>query len=177
LRQSVWDQSRARLESRLRSIRERSSDTSCSDRNLYSPDRCNRGLARFSPRVKGTTSHQMAGWVFVALMLTVAISSLWIPRFLHLTWIHVFTLVTLVSLPLALWHIRHGNVRGHAAAMRGLYIGGLVVAGLFDHLACRTLRPVGWGRCTRRRAHATCNDRACESGSTASCRPQCSDGR
>ena len=82
-------------------------------------------------RVKGTTSHRMAGWVFVALMLTVAISSLWIPSFLHLTWIHVFTLVTLISLPLALWHIRHGNVRGHAGAMRGLYIGGLIIAGVF----------------------------------------------
>jgi hypothetical protein len=32
-------------------------------------------------------------------MLTAAFSSLWMPAFLHLGWIHVFTLVTLVSLP------------------------------------------------------------------------------
>lgn len=95
-------------------------------------------------RTKGTASHRLAGWVFVALMLTVAISSLWIPSFLHLTWIHVFTLITLVSLPLALWRIRHGNVRGHAAAMKGLYIGGLVIAGIFTLVPGRLLGNLLW---------------------------------
>ena len=95
-------------------------------------------------RVKGTPSHRFFGWIFVALMLTVAISSLWIPSFLHLTWIHVFTLITLVSLPLALWRIRHGNVRGHAAAMKGLYIGGLVIAGIFTLVPGRLLGNLLW---------------------------------
>ena len=53
-------------------------------------------------RRKGSASHKALGRVWVALMLTVAISSLWIPRFLHFTWIHSFTLLTLVSLPLAI---------------------------------------------------------------------------
>ena len=95
-------------------------------------------------RTKGTPSHRFAGWIVVALMLTVATTSLWIPSFLHLTWIHVFTLITLVSLPLALRRIRHGNVKGHAAAMKGLYIGGLVIAGIFTLIPGRLLGNLLW---------------------------------
>jgi len=95
-------------------------------------------------RTKGTPSHRLFGWIFVALMLTVAITSSWIPSFLHLTWIHVFTLITLVSIPLALWSIRHGNVRRHAAAMKGLYIGGLVIAGIFTLIPGRLLGNLLW---------------------------------
>ena len=95
-------------------------------------------------RTKGTPSHKAAGWVFVALILTVAISSLWIPSFLHFTWIHIFTLVTLISVPLALWHIRRGDVRGHAYAMKGVYIGGLVVAGIFTLVPGRLIGNWMW---------------------------------
>ena len=82
-------------------------------------------------RRKGTASHKVLGRVWVVLMLTVAISSLWIPRFLHFTWIHLFTLLTLVSLPRALYRIRTGDVKGHAAVMKGLFIAGLGIAGIF----------------------------------------------
>ena len=95
-------------------------------------------------RPKGTTSHRLAGWTFVTLMLAVAISSLWMPSFLHPTWIHVFTLITLISLPLALWRIRHGNVKGHAAAMKGLYLGGLVIAGIFTLIPGRLIGNLLW---------------------------------
>ena len=77
-------------------------------------------------------------------MLTVAISSLWIPRFLHFTWIHLFTLLTLVTLPLAIYKIRRGNVKGHAASMKGLFIGGLVVAGIFTLVPGRILGNLLW---------------------------------
>ena len=95
-------------------------------------------------RRKGTASHKVLGRVWVALMLTVAISSLWMPRFLHLTWIHLFTLLTLVSIPLALYRIRTGNVEGHAAAMKGLFIGGLVIAGIFTLVPGRLLGNLLW---------------------------------
>lgn len=90
-------------------------------------------------RPKGTGSHKQLGWTFVVLMFTVAISSLWIPSFLHFSWIHLFTLLTLVSLPLAIWRIRRGDVRAHAGAMKGLYLGGLVIAGIFTLLPGRLL--------------------------------------
>jgi uncharacterized membrane protein len=95
-------------------------------------------------RRKGTLSHKFWGRIWAGLMLTVAISSLWIPRFLQFTWIHLFTLLTLVTLPLAIYRIRHGNVRGHAASMKGLFIGGLVVAGIFTLIPCRILGNLLW---------------------------------
>jgi uncharacterized membrane protein len=95
-------------------------------------------------RPKGTYSHKTLGWTWVTLMLTVAVSSLWIPSFLHFPWIHLFTALTLVSLPFAIWKIRHGNVRGHAGAMKGLYIGGLVIAGIFTLVPGRLIGNLLW---------------------------------
>jgi uncharacterized membrane protein len=95
-------------------------------------------------RRKGTLSHKFWGRIWAGLMLTVAISSLWIPSFLHLTWIHLFTLLTLVSLPLAIYRIRRGNVKGHARAMQGLFFGGLVIAGIFTLIPGRILGNLVW---------------------------------
>jgi uncharacterized membrane protein len=95
-------------------------------------------------RRKGTLSHKFWGRIWAGLMLTVAISSLWIPSFLHFTWIHLFTLLTLVALPLGIYRIRRGNVKGHAAAMKGLFIGGLVIAGIFTLVPGRMLGNLLW---------------------------------
>ena len=95
-------------------------------------------------RRKGTRSHKALGWTWAALMSTVAVSSLWIPRFLHFTWIHLFTLLTAVSLPLAIWRIRHGDVKGHAATMKRLFYGGMIIAGLFTLAPGRLLGNLLW---------------------------------
>ena len=95
-------------------------------------------------RQKGTLSHKCWGRIRAGLMLTVAISSLWIPSFLHFTWIHLFTLLTLVSLPVAIYKIRRGNVKGHAASMKGVFIGGLVIAGIFTLVPGRILGNLLW---------------------------------
>jgi len=95
-------------------------------------------------RPKGTASHKALGRTWVALMLTVAISSLWIPRFLHFGWIHSFTLLTLVMIPLAIYKIRKGDVKGHARAMKGLFLGGLVIAGVFTLIPGRMLGNLRW---------------------------------
>lgn len=95
-------------------------------------------------RPKGTASHKALGRTWVALMLTVAVSSLWIPRFLHLTWIHSFTLLTLVSIPLAIYRVRTGDVKGHATTMKGLFIGGLVIAGMLTLIPGRMLGNLLW---------------------------------
>jgi len=98
-------------------------------------------------RPKGTGPHKARGWTWAALMATVAVSSLWIPAFLHFTWIHVFTAVTFVALPLGLWRIHHGDVRGHARAMTWLYSGGLVIAGAFTLVPGRMLGNLVWKGC------------------------------
>ncbi|MBL8700460.1 MAG: DUF2306 domain-containing protein [Alphaproteobacteria bacterium] len=80
-------------------------------------------------RPKGTRSHRTLGWTWVTAMALVALSSLWIPSFLKLSWIHGFTLVTAVALPRALLAIRRGRVRAHRAGMIGTFIG-LIGAGI-----------------------------------------------
>lgn len=73
-------------------------------------------------RRKGTASHKALGRSWGVLMLAVAISSLWIPAFLHFTWIHIFTGIVLVSVPMGYLAIRRGNVARH----RGFMVGGLI---------------------------------------------------
>jgi uncharacterized membrane protein len=97
------------------------------------------GAALLSRRIKGDRMHRIAGWTWVGAMLTVAISSLWIPGFMHFTWIHVFTAITLVSLPLGVYRARTHNVKAHRATMIGLFSGGLIIAGIFTLLPGRIL--------------------------------------
>ncbi len=98
-------------------------------------------------RPKGTGSHRAIGWIWATLMMTVAVSSLWIPAFLHFGWIHLFTLLVLIMLPVALWRAQHGNIEGHRKAMRGLYFGGVVIAGIFTFLPGRLLGNLVWKGC------------------------------
>ena len=95
-------------------------------------------------RPKGTAGHRAIGWTWAALMMVVALSSLWIPAFLAFTWIHLFTLFVMVMLPLALYRAHRGEVAGHAKGMRGIYIGGLIVAGVFAFMPGRVLGNLLW---------------------------------
>ncbi len=85
-------------------------------------------------RAKGTASHKILGRVWVTLIAVVAISSFWIQEidvWRGFSPIHLISIYVLVMLPLGIWHIRKGNVRGHRNAMVGVFVGGLVIAGLF----------------------------------------------
>lgn len=83
-------------------------------------------------RRKGTRSHKRLGRLWVVFMLVVAFSSFWIlelRRGAGFSMIHLLSVWTLVSLALALWFIRRGNVRAHKGFMIGTYLG-LAGAGL-----------------------------------------------
>ena len=80
---------------------------------------------------KGDALHKMLGKIWAALMLITAIDSFWIRDITgHIGPIHIFSVVTLISLPLAIYQIRRGNIEGHRRAMRGTFIG-LCAAGRF----------------------------------------------
>ena len=89
-------------------------------------------------RAKGTPAHRLLGRAWVALMGVVAVSSLWIPSFLEIGWIHVFTLVVAVGVPQAVLAIRRGNVVAHRRSMIGT-LAGLAGAALFALLPGRLL--------------------------------------
>jgi uncharacterized membrane protein len=89
------------------------------------------GLAVLARR-KGTASHKLIGRAWVALMAAVALSSFWIFEIRHgagPSFIHLLSLWTLISLALAVWFIRRGNVRAHRGFMIGTFVG-LAGAGL-----------------------------------------------
>ena len=89
-------------------------------------------------RRKGGALHRMLGRIWAGLMVTTAISSFWLQEAGHLSFIHIFSVVTLISVPLAVFWIRRGDVARHRRAMTNAYIG-LVVAGLFAFAPGRLL--------------------------------------
>ena len=95
-------------------------------------------------RLEGTPGRRELGGTWVALMLAVAISSSWIPRFLELTWIPLFTLLTLFGLPVELWSAHRGDVAAHRRHMKNLYLAGMVIAGIFTLLPGRFLGHAAW---------------------------------
>lgn len=91
-------------------------------------------------RRKGTASHKLLGRIWVGVMAVVAISSFWLLGLGRGSFsvIHLLSVWTLVSLALAVWFIRRGNVRAHKGFMVGTFLG-LVGAGLGAMAPGRTL--------------------------------------
>jgi uncharacterized membrane protein len=87
---------------------------------------------------KGDRLHRLLGRTWAVMMMVTAISSFWLRANGSLSPIHIFSVITLVSIPLSVIAIRRGNVERHRRAMAGVYIG-LVVAGAFAFLPGRLL--------------------------------------
>jgi uncharacterized membrane protein len=89
---------------------------------------------------KGTPFHRRAGTIFAVAMMLAAATSFAIREIWagSLSPIHVLSLVTLATIPIAIWRRRVGDIRGHAIGM-ALNYAGLVVAGLFALMAPRVL--------------------------------------
>jgi uncharacterized membrane protein len=96
-------------------------------------------------RKKGSPSHRLLGRVYVVLMLTTSVISLFMPavvgpRWLgHFGFIHSFSIMVLVSVPMAVMAARAGNIRSHKISMVSVYVGGLLVAGGFAFMPGRIL--------------------------------------
>jgi uncharacterized membrane protein len=97
---------------------------------------------------KGTIPHRLIGWSWATLMLTVAVSSLFIHEIrLWGAWspIHLLSILVLVTLPLAVLHARLHEVRQHRIWMLMLFTGALVIAGAFTFLPGRIMHSVAFG--------------------------------
>lgn len=97
---------------------------------------------------KGTLPHRTLGWVWVALMAVVAISSFWIHEIrLWGPWspIHLLSIFSPIMLVLAIWYARRHNVRGHKITMISIFFGALVVAGLFTFVPGRIMHAAVFG--------------------------------
>jgi uncharacterized membrane protein len=97
---------------------------------------------------KGTIPHRTVGWIWVVLMLTVAVSSFWIHdirTFGPFSFIHLLSILTLVMLPLAVLAARRHRVGAHRKTMISLFLGALVIAGLFTFMPGRIMYQVAFG--------------------------------
>jgi len=100
-------------------------------------------------RRKGTGSHRALGWVWVALMASTALATVFIrdyqlPNIAGFTPIHLFTVMVAVGLPRAIWYIKRGNIEGHRQQMKGMFVGGCLLAGVFTFLPGRFLGNLLW---------------------------------
>ncbi|WP_397300587.1 DUF2306 domain-containing protein [Nonlabens ulvanivorans] len=87
----------------------------------------------------------------MTLMMITAIASLFLPALVgpqllnHFGWIHLFSFLTLYSIPTALIAIKKGNVRKHKIKMIMLYVGAIMIAGGFTLVPGRHLHGVFFG--------------------------------
>jgi uncharacterized membrane protein len=97
---------------------------------------------------KGTLPHRTIGWIWVALMAAIALSSFFIHEIKMVgpfSPIHLLSIFTLIMLPLAVLHARRHNVKQHRGAMIGIFIGALLVAGAFTFVPGRIMHAVAFG--------------------------------
>lgn len=98
---------------------------------------------------KGSPTHRRAGYLWVALMLATAITSLFIrdfgmPNLAGYTPIHLLTLLTFVGVGAGIVAAVQRRIAAHQKAMRSAYIGGCLVAGAFTLLPSRFLGQMLW---------------------------------
>src|SRR6185312_16438500 len=73
------------------------------------------GLVQFAAP-KGTLPHRTLGFIWVSLMLVVAASSFWINQLRVIgPWspIHLLSIFTLITVPLAVWKVHSHQVASH----------------------------------------------------------------
>ena len=97
---------------------------------------------------KGTIPHRTFGWLWVALMMTVAVSSLFIHTirsFGPFSPVHLLSVLVLVKVPVAVYFARRHRIAGHRQTMTSLFVLALIVAGIFTFMPGRIMHAVVFG--------------------------------
>lgn len=82
-------------------------------------------------RRKGGVMHRRLGFIWMGMMVTTATASFWIrSESGAFSGIHLFSIGTLIAVPMAIWRARVRDIRAHQQIMTSLYVG-LIVAGAF----------------------------------------------
>lgn len=108
------------------------------------------GLVQFAAP-KGTLPHRTTGYLWVTLMALVALSSFWIHTICTVggfSVIHLLSLFTLALLPVAVLRARQHRVGMHKRAMSLLFLGALLIAGIFTLSPNRIMHDVVFGTAT-----------------------------
>ena len=97
---------------------------------------------------RGGGRHRIMGRLWVGLMAVVALSSFGISSLRQIgpfSWIHLLSVLSLVLLVRAVLAARRGRIAAHRWIMIGLYLGALVITGLFTLLPGRIMGHVVFG--------------------------------
>lgn len=96
-------------------------------------------------RRKGTVTHVWFGRSWAVLMLIVAVSSFWITGKDGLySWIHGLSVFVTLAVPFGVYLAVRGYVSAHRKLMSALYVGALIIAGLFALHPNRMLGELLW---------------------------------
>lgn len=90
---------------------------------------------------KGTATHKALGKLWLALMVTTALAALFIRTLNHgqFSFIHLFVPLTLIIAWRAIASARAGNIRAHRRHIVGLYLGALIIPGIFAMMPTRLM--------------------------------------
>ena len=80
---------------------------------------------------KGTALHKALGKLWVALMVITATSTLFIHEGMALSWIHIFVPLTYRASWLIVSSARKGDIKRHKAEIVSLFLGALMIPGVF----------------------------------------------
>ena len=92
-------------------------------------------------RRRGDRWHRRMGWAWCVAMFATAVTSFFIRGIGDgaLSGIHIFSLITVVSVPSLVLAARAHKVEAHRNTVRWLIIGGLLIAGIFTFVPGRIL--------------------------------------
>lgn len=96
---------------------------------------------------KGTAMHKQLGKLWLALMVITATSTLFIHGGFSFSWIHIFVPVTYRAAWKIIATARAGNIKAHRNEIVSLYLGALMIPGIFAFVVDNRLMNVmllGW---------------------------------
>ncbi|PRP65941.1 DUF2306 domain-containing protein [Nonlabens agnitus] len=100
---------------------------------------------------KGTPRHKLLGKIYMSLMFITALITIFLPANVgpslwnHFGWIHLFTVLTLWTVPTAFIAVRKGRIKAHKRKMILLYVGAIMIAGGFTLVPGRYLHEMFFG--------------------------------
>lgn len=91
--------------------------------------------------VKGRAMHRTLGYVWVVCMAVTAISSFFLQTINpgNFSFIHALSAWTMIVLPMGLAAARRRKIAEHRKHMTGMFMGGMLIAGLFSFLPGRLM--------------------------------------
>lgn len=96
---------------------------------------------------KGRRLHRVLGYTWVLTMAVTAISSFFLTGLNgdHFSFIHALSAWSVIVLPMAVAAARRHDIKAHRKHMTNMFLGGMIVAGLFTFLPGRMMWSIFFG--------------------------------